>query len=485
MSSIDDIKQIRQNKADDLRKEGINPYPSRTKRNMTVSQIKSYFSMLKNTLADVTGRIMAIRPHGKITFLDIQDETGQLQLFFSYTDLGEKYDLIERYYDIGDFIEASGGVFITKAGEITLKVENFTMLTKALRAIPSEFYGLKDEEEKIRRRYVELAISQDKRNLFRKRSEFVSSIRRFLQNNNFLEVETPILGPVAGGAEANPFITHHDTLAIDLFLRISLELPLKRLLVAGYEKVFEIGKVFRNEGMSKQHLQEFSELEFYWAYADYQQLMNFIESLFAHALMETFHTFQFPYEDHIIDFSTPWKRVDYDTLFKENGIDLTIYNSKENLRELGLSLDLCDDLNGDKNRWIDRIYKKIIRPNLIQPCFLLNHPTILSPLAKQSPEDPDKVERFQILAAGMELGNGFSELNDPKEQRARFSIQQKLRDSGDSEAQMMDEDFLEALEYGMPPAAGFGTGIDRLFFLLSGSNNIRDVVFFPTLKDED
>lgn len=483
MASIDDLIDIRKTKIAEMIGKKINPFPSTTERNKTAKEVIDNFSMTSDEKVTVAGRIMSIRPHGKITFIHIQDETSQIQLFFSEATLNESYEDIKNYLDIGDFIQGTGEIFKTKSGEITIKIETFKILTKAIRPIPSEFYGIKDEEEILRKRYLELILSPETRDLFVKRAKFISEFRNYLNSKGFLEVETPTLELVTGGAEANPFVTHHDSLDTDLYLRISLELHLKRLIVGGYEKIFEIGRVFRNEGMSRQHLQEFTMLEFYWAYANYEMLMDLIEDLYTTVIQNTFGTLEIEYEGEILNFKAPWKRIDYNEILLSKGIDLNNLKTTAEIRQKGLEIGLPDEPNAQRNRWIDRIYKKLVRAELIQPCFLINHPVDISPLAKRSYNNSQLTERFQVLVAGAELGNGFSELNDPIDQRERFEYQQKLRDAGDKEAEMMDQDFVEALEYGMPPTAGFGIGLDRIFSILTNSKSIRNVVFFPTVAN--
>lgn len=468
-------------------KQGIDPYPSHSKRSLSCGEALSDFEKLSAAQKPIwlTGRLRLVRKHGALTFAHLEDETAKLQLLFKKDVLGEKkYGELELL-DIGDILGATGVMVKTKTGEMTLQVQEYELLTKSLRPLPEKFHGLKDSEERFRRRYVDLIVNPDTRAIFRQRSKFVGEIRKFLDQKGFLEVETPVLESIPGGAEANPFITHHKALDIDLFLRISLELHLKRLSVGGLEKIYEIGRVFRNEGISTQHLQEFTMLEFYWGFADYQDLINFTEEMYATVIKNTFGTLQFDYQGQKIDFTPPWPRLDYFDLIKEkSGIDLKKIKDVKSLKEAikKQKIEIEFEKHAGLGRIIDQLYKKVARPQIIQPTFLINHPVSVSPLAKRIKNDPNRVERMQVIFMGAEVGNGFSELNDPLDQRARFEEQMKLREAGDPEAQMLDEDFLEALEYGMPPTAGFGVGIDRWLMYLVNASTIRDVVFFPLMR---
>ncbi|MFZ2970305.1 MAG: lysine--tRNA ligase, partial [Minisyncoccia bacterium] len=341
----------------------------------------------------------------------------------------------------------------------------------------------KDEETRYRKRYLDLIMNNDVKRLFTKRTEFINNIREFLNNNGYLEVETPVLESIPGGADAEPFITHHNKLGIDLYLRISLELHLKRLMVGGFEKIYEMGRVFRNEGMSPQHLQEFTMLEFYRAYADYEDLMKFVEDFYVAIIKKTFGTLEIKYQGNVLNFNSPWPRFDYrEIVLKESGVDIDKCPTKTDMQNICQEKGIKIDPKAGRGRLIDQLYKKLVRPKLFQPCFLINQPLDISPLAKKKDDDKTKVQRFQVLIGGSEIGNGFSELNDPIDQKERFEAQTKLRAEGDAEAQMMDEDFVEALEYGMPPTAGFGVGIDRFLAILMDQESIRDVVFFPMMR---
>ncbi|MDD3190261.1 MAG: lysine--tRNA ligase [Candidatus Pacebacteria bacterium] len=482
---LDELKQARIEKLERIKALNINPYPAKSKRTKTVAQALEDFDRLSESKENIflTGRLRTLRTHGALSFADIEDQSGRLQLFFQRDALGvEKYDFMKSL-DIGDFIEASGFLFTTQKGQKTLNVSDYKILTKSLLPLPEKWHGLQDEETRYRKRHLDLIMNEDVRKLFRTRTAFMNNVREFLNSNGFMEVETPVLESVPGGAEAEPFVTHHNKLDIDFFLRISLELHLKRLMVGGFEKIYELGRVFRNEGISTQHLQEFTMLEFYWAYADYEELMDFVENFYTTIIEKTFGTLEIPYQGKVLNFKAPWPRVDYrEIILQESGVDIDLYPTKEAMQELVREKGIKPDPAAGRGRLIDQLYKKLVRPNLFQPCFLINHPIDISPLAKSKEDDINKVERLQVLIAGAEVGNGFSELNDPIDQRQRFLKQEELREAGDKEAQMIDEDFVEALEYGMPPTAGFGVGIDRLLMILADQENIRDVVFFPMMK---
>ncbi len=482
---IDEIKKARLDKLEEIKKSGIDPYPSKSQRTHTAKQALDNFDDLSKSKKEVSlaGRIRTIRTHGGLTFMNLEDQSGQIQLFFKRDEIGqEKYEAL-KIFDIGDFIQTEGILFATKRGEKTLNVKEYKILVKSLLPLPEKWHGLKDEEERYRKRYLDLIMNKDVKNLFLKRTEFVNNIREYLNNNGYLEVETPVLESVPGGADAEPFITHHNKLGVDFYLRISLELHLKRLLVGGFEKIYEIGRVFRNEGLSTQHLQEFTMLEFYWAYADYEDLMNFIEKFYTAVIQKTFRTLEIEYQGQALNFKIPWPRVDYrEIIIEKAGVDIDKYPAKKDMQKVLKEKGIKVDPRAGRGKLIDQLYKKLVRPKLIQPSFLVNHPLDISPLAKKQDADKTKVQRFQVLIAGAEIGNGFSELNDPIDQRERFEAQAVLRKAGDKEAQMTDEDFVRALEYGMPPTAGFGVGIDRFFMILANQESIRDTVFFPMMK---
>ena len=482
---INELKQARLDKLNKIREADIDPYPAKCGRTHIVKQVLNNFDKFSKLEKEIVlaGRIRMIRAHGGLTFANIEDQSGRIQLFFKKDEVGKKaYEMIKNL-DIGDFIETSGILFTTKKGEKTLNIKEYKILTKSLLPLPEKWHGLQDEETRYRKRYLDLIMNKDIRKFFVKRTEFVDNIRNFLNKNDYMEVETPVLEAIPGGADAEPFTTHHNKLDIDLYLRISLELHLKRLLVGGFEKIYEIGKVFRNEGISTQHLQEFTMLEFYWAYADYEDLMKFTEDFYTTIIKKTFGTLEIEYQGKILNFKAPWPRIDYtEIITKEAGVNIDKHPTKEDMQKVLRKKGIKADLTAGRGRLIDQLYKKLVRPKLIQPSFLINHPLDISPLAKKKEGNKTKVQRFQVLIAGAEVGNAFSELNDPIDQKERFVAQDKLRKEGDKEAQMTDEDFIEALEYGVPPTAGFGVGIDRLFMILTNQENIKDTVFFPMMR---
>jgi len=477
MATIDDLRQTRINKLLELQKKGINPYPANSQRKQTNAEAREMLGQ-KVTIA---GRLRGWREHGGSVFADLVDQSGQIQIFLARNILKEKFELL-KLLDLGDFIEVSGEVFKTQVGEITVKAEDFTLLTKALRPLPEKFHGLENIETRLRKRYLDLIMNPEVREMFVKKARFWSAAREYLSKKGFLEVETPVLEGIPGGADARPFVTYHNTLDINLYLRISLELHLKRLIVGGYDKVFEIGRVFRNEGIDAEHLQDYTELEFYWSYADYRDLMTMVEDFYRFLIKETVGDLKTMRHGQEIDWSLPWPRLDYCELFeKMTGINPVQASLKE-LFQKAEELKLQPEENLGKGRLIDLIYKKTVRPTIIQPSFLINLPVAVSPLAKRSPENPGITERILVMAGGTELGNGFSELNDPLDQKERFMEQQRLREAGDEEAQMIDLDFIEALEYGMPPTAGFGMS-ERLFAFIM-DKPMRETIFFPPMRLE-
>ena len=473
---LKEIRKIRFGKAKKLRDLGINPYPSKApSKHEPIDQAISSIGKV----ATVVGRIWGIREHGNCCFADLKDETGKIQLFLQKKKLGEKFKLVSLL-DIGDFVWAKGEVIKTKAGEISLDVSDHGILTKSIRPIPSTWYGLKDQEERYRQRYVDLLLNDELKDLLKKKTVFWHSMRDFLYEKGFLEVETPVLENTVGGADANPFVTHHDALDIDLYLRISMgELWQKRLMVAGFEKTFEIGRQFRNEGISREHLQDYTQMEFYWAYADYEDSMKLVEEMYKYVAKKAFGKLKFKINDFDVDLSKSWKRIDYTkTLLEKTGVDISKTTTKE-LKEKLTEFKIPFEKKASKGRLIDTLWKTI-RKKIAGPVFLTDHPVEVSPLAKRKEEAPEFTERYQIIIAGSEMGNGYSELNDPADQAERFKQQQKMRDEGDSEAQMHDKDFVKALEYGMPPVTGFGVS-ERLFSFLA-NKSIRETVLFPLLK---
>lgn len=493
MATLKELREIRLQKLEELKYKGINPYPEKSNRTDANRAITQNFESYENKEVVVAGRIMALREHGKLAFIDLQDESGKIQLYIKADNLGggplsksnDKFPFSEIHLlDIGDFVESKGVVVKTQRGEISIESRELRLLAKSLRPIPTKWDGFVDIERRYRRRYLDMTINTDVREVLRKKGIFIQSMREFLLKNGFSEVETSVLENVTGGAEARPFITHYNALDMDVYLRISLELPLKRLIAGGMEKVFEIGRVFRNEGMSMMHLQHYTQLEFYWAYADFDMLISFVEELYVHAIKTTFGSLKFNWQGKELDFTPPWPRIDYQKEFlKATGIDLALEYTREDLLNAGKMVGVTGmDPKADIGRLIDQIYKKTIREKIVSPVMLVNHPVIISPLAKRDDKNQNIVRRFQPVMLGAEVGNGWSELNDPIDQLQRFREQQELIEKGDDEAMMMDIDYIEAMEYGMPPNAGFGVGFDRFFMYLADLPTIRDTLYFPVMK---
>ncbi len=481
----EELRKVRLAKLDLLKKAGIDPYPVSSNRSNGIGEVLDQFDQISNNKKKITlaGRIRSIRTHGQLTFGNLEDESGSIQFLLRADILGEeKFKQFNDLFDMGDFAEVTGTLAKSLTGEKTLEAISYKLLAKSLRPVPQNYFGLKDLETKLRQRYLDLIANKETRELFVKKASFWATVRNFMIKQGFLEVQTPVLENVPGGAEAEPFVTHHNALNRDFYLRISLELPLKRLLVGGFDKVFEIGRLFRNEGIDREHLQEYDDMEFYWAYADYQDAMRLVEKLFKQVVKNVAGSMETEYEDQKINWGAKWEKVDYFTVFKKaTGLDLN-KAKLEDLRKKAKELGIEDSERLVEGRLIDAIYKKTVRLDLVQPSFLVGHPLVISPLSKLDPKNPKKVLRFQVLAAGTELGNGWSELNDPLDQRVRFEEQMKLREAGDKEAQMMDEDFVEALEYGMPPAVGFGMS-ERVFAVLM-DKSIRETTIFPLMKKE-
>ncbi|MCX6763856.1 MAG: lysine--tRNA ligase [Candidatus Moranbacteria bacterium] len=480
----DDILKTKLEKLENIKKAGMEPYPEKSHKDYGNGEVLEKFDELSSREITLAGRVKSFRPMGGSAFAHIEDESGKIQIFLSQKNIdAEKYKLFVKSVEIGDFVQASGKLFKTKQEEKTLEVSDWKMLSKNMRPVPTEYFGLKDTEELLRRRYLDLMMNPETREIFRKKNIFWQTIRNFLVKNGFLEVQTPVLEHIPGGAEAEPFVTHHNALDQDFYLRISLELALKRLLVGGYEKVFEIGRVFRNEGMDRDHLQEFDMLEFYWAYADLEKGMAIAEKLFKEIVQAVLGHEVSKYEETEINWDKPFEKVDYFTEFKKDtGIDLNSDISIDELKKKADELKIKYEKNYSLGRMIDTLYKKTVRPKLIQPCFLVGHPLAVSPLAKIDPKNPKKALRFQIVAGGSELCNVFSELNDPIDQKNRFLEQAKMREAGDKEAQMFNKDFIEALEYGLPPAFGFG--LSERFFAFLMDKSVRETVIFPPMKEK-
>lgn len=483
MATIDEIRKNRIKKLKAIESAGVLAYPGQTKRTHTCEQALEEFGKLSRAKKEIVlaGRIISLREHGGLVFCHIEDGFGKIQILFKKDRLGEKnYEFFLNNFDIGDFIEVRGTLFKTKKGEKTLETADYKILAKSLLPLPEKWHGLKDVEERYRKRYLDLIFNKKVKEKFKLRSKIIKEIREFLEKQGFLQVETPILQPIYGGAKARPFKTHLNALDIDLYLRISPELYLKRLLIGGFEKVYEIGKCFRNEGIDKAHNPDFTMLEFYWAYTDYKELMKFTEKMFSTLIKNLFGSLKIKYEGKEINFKPPWPRVEFNQLIKKytkiNLDEIHIQALRKEARKLGI------EPKGEKAEIADDIYKKICRSKIWQPCFVIHHPAGAFPLAKSLYKNPTKTANFQLVVADIELINAFSELNDPTEQKKRFEEQEKIFKAGFEEAQRMDKDFIEALEYGMPPAAGFGMGIDRLTALLTDSHSLREVILFPTMK---
>lgn len=479
---LEDITVQRLEKLQRLRSSGINPYPNTYHRSHTTQEAKDTFDQGVISVS-LAGRVVAQRSMGKAIFIDIRDGSGKIQAYFRKEELsGEKLSLVQDI-DIGDFIGVKGDLFRTRSGEITLKVADVIMLAKSLQPLPEKWHGLVDVEKRYRQRYLDLISNQQTREIFVMRSGVISSMRRFLDKRGFIEVETPVLQSSAGGAMAKPFITHHNVLDQDLYLRIATELHLKRLIVGGFDKVYEIGRIFRNEGISTRHNPEFTTLESYEAYADYNDIMSGLENMVCHIVQEVTGKTKLEYGKELLDFSPPWKRIVLREAIAERcGIDIEDYPEADSLRDRMSEIGIKSEPNKGRGKLIDDLLSAFVEPTLIQPTFILDYPVELSPLAKKKPDNPRLVERFEAYAGCMEIANAFTELNDPIDQRERFQQQVKEREAGDEEAELPDEDFLLALEYGMPPTGGLGVGIDRLVMLIANQQSIREVILFPQLK---
>ncbi|MDD5397189.1 MAG: lysine--tRNA ligase [Candidatus Moranbacteria bacterium] len=480
----EDIQQTKLEKLARIREYGMDPYPEKSERDFSNSEALEKFAEIGDKKITLVGRVRSMRPMGGSAFANIEDESGKMQLFLNKGNMDENlFKLFTKNVELGDFVQVTGELFLTKTEEKSLKVLDWKMLSKNIRPIPTEHFGIKDEEELLRRRYLDLMTNADTRDLFRKKNVFWQTIRNFLAKDGFLEVQNPVFEHTPGGADAEPFITHHNALDQDFFMRISLELALKRLLVGGYEKVFEIGRVFRNEGIDRHHLQEYDSMEFYASYWDLQKGMEFSQNLYKEIVFNVLGKYEHEYEGNVINWDIEFPVVDFFDAFKsETGLDLADV-SVEALRAKADELGIKYEKTYGKGRMIDTVYKKTVRQKMIQPCFLVGHPLDISPLAKKDPNNPNKVLRFQVVAGTAELCNAFAELNDPVDQKARFEDQMKLREAGDSEAQMIDDDFVEALEYGMPPAFGFG--LSERFFSFIMNKSVRECVVFPSMKDKD
>jgi lysyl-tRNA synthetase class 2 len=480
--------QNRIKKLKELQKNKYNPY-EKVKYDPThySTDIKENFEVFEGKFVCVAGRMLSKRGHGKASFVDILDTKGKIQIYIKIDEVGEeKYEEFKEYYDIGDIIGVKGEVFKTHKGEISVKAKEIEMLTKCLRPLPEKWHGLKDVDTRYRKRYLDLIVNPQVRDTFIKRSLIIRSIRKFLDDRGFLEVETPVLSPVAGGAAARPFITHHNALDIDLYLRIATELHLKRLIVGGFDKVYELGRVFRNEGISIKHNPEFTTIEIYQAYADYKDMMDLTEKLITTVAQEVLGTLKITYQGQEIDLTPPWQRLTMvEAIKKYVGVDFENVTSLDEARKIAKDLGIEVEENWQVGHIINEVFEKKVEDFLVQPTFIMDYPVEVSPLAKRKKDNPQFTERFELFITCREIANAFSELNDPFDQKERFLEQLKERQRGNQEAHMMDEDFIEALEYGMPPTGGLGIGIDRLVMLLTDSYSIRDVLLFPTMRPKD
>ncbi|MGQ9832804.1 MAG: lysine--tRNA ligase [Candidatus Villigracilaceae bacterium] len=510
MAEYTSLEKIRLQKISDLRSVGIEPYPTRAERTHTSLQAVAMLERAEQAAAGsepepvratLTGRLRASRPMGKLTFAHIEDGEGRIQLFFRVNELGqEQVNFFNNKFDLGDFIQASGVMMRTRTGEPTLLVHAFKMLAKAVSPLPAakdetlpdgtviRHAALEDPELRARQRYADLAVNPHVRETFRKRAVILKALRTFLDDHGFLEVETPILQPIYGGAAARPFVTHHNELDQDMYLRISFELYLKRLLVGNLERVYEIGRDFRNEGISFKHNPEFTQLEFYWAYADYLQVMEFTEQMVAYVAEQATGSTRVTYGEHEIDFKPPWRRLSMrDGILQTSGIDIAEHPTAHSLLQAIVTKhpQHTPDPRATRGKLIDYLLSQFLEPTLIQPTFLYDYPRDISPLAKSKPGDPLTVERFEGYVAGFELCNAFTELNDPLDQEQRFLEMGRDYEADNEERHPMDEDYLRAMRYGMPPNGGFGMGVDRLTMLLTNNHSIREVLLFPAMKKEE
>ena len=482
---LNQLMKVRREKLDKLKQEGKDPYKiTKFNRTHTSKQIKDNYEELEGKDVTVAGRIMAKRIMGKASFCHIQDSEGKIQSYVSINELGEESYKAFKEDDIGDIIGITGFVFKTKTGEISIHAKAVTLLSKSLRPLPEKFHGLKDTDLRYRQRYVDLIMNPEVKDTFVKRAEIIKEIRKFMNEKGYMEVETPILTTVATGDAARPFVTHHNTLDLQMYLRIAPELNLKRLIVGGYDKVFEIGKNFRNEGMDIKHNPEFTNMEFYSAYEDYNDMMKMSEELIYTVAKNTLGTTTITYEDKEINLAPEWKKITMIEAIKEvTGVDFNTINTDEEAQAIAKEKGVqFEDIKNTRGHIINEFFETFVEETLIQPTFVMDYPVEVSPLTKRKQDDPRLVERFELFIGGREYGNAYSELNDPIDQYERFLKQVEAKEKGDEEAGGMDEDFVNALEIGMPPTGGMGIGLDRLIMLLTNSASIRDVLFFPTMK---
>lgn len=480
------LMQVRLEKLEELKRKGINPFGSRFTRTHYANDIVDNFAQLEGSDVTIAGRLMSKRDMGKAGFAHVQDISGLIQVYVRKDDIGEEAHELFKKMDIGDIVGVSGHVFRTQKGEVSIHVKTIILLTKSLQPLPEKWHGLKDVELRYRQRYVDLIVNPEVKDTFIKRSKIIQAVRSYLDAQGFLEVETPTMHAIAGGASARPFITHHNTLDIDLYMRIALELHLKRLIVGGLEKVYELGRVFRNEGISTKHNPEFTMIEIYQAYADYEDMMKLTEELIAAVAHKVLGTTKITYQGAEIDLTPPWTRITMiDAVKKYAGVDFKEITSDEAARKAAAVAGIHCDKDATSGAVLNLFFEEKVEEHLIQPTFVLDYPIEISPLAKRKEDNPSLTYRFEAFITAREMANAFSELNDPLDQKERFVKQMLKREKGDEEAQMMDEDFVRALEVGMPPTGGLGIGIDRLIMLLTDSPSIRDVILFPTLKPRE
>jgi len=483
---VNEQKRVRLEKLNELKNKGLNPFGGRYERTHLAGQILNAYDELEGKDVTIAGRIMTMRRMGKASFAHLQDVSGRIQIYVRLNDVGEElYDQF-IHLDIGDIIGVEGFVFRTRTEEISVHAQNIVLLTKSLQPLPEKWHGLKDVELRYRQRHVDLIVNPEVKNVFILRSKIIQAMRRYLDNKGFLEVETPTMHAIPGGASARPFVTHHNALDIDLYMRIALELHLKRLIVGGLEKVYEIGRVFRNEGISTRHNPEFTMMELYQAYADYHDMMELTEQMVSHIAQEVLGTQKVTYQGTEIDLTPPWPRLTMvDAVKKYTGVDYRNFVSDEGARKAAAELGVPVPADATRGTVLNELFEAKVEEQLVQPIFIIDYPIEISPLAKRREDDPNFTYRFELFITAREFGNAFSELNDPVDQRERFVKQMEQRAKGDEEAQMHDEDFVRALEVGMPPTGGLGIGVDRLVMLLTDSASIRDVILFPTLRQRE
>ena len=483
MENLNEMRLMRRQKLQELQDAGKNPFVHEK------YDVKEYSTDIKDNYSDyegkevsVAGRVMSKRGHGKIMFLDLQDMKGKIQLFARKDVLGEDYEDVKTW-DIGDIVGIKGEVFTTKAGEVSIRVTQAVLLSKSLQILPEKFHGLKDTDLRYRQRYVDLIVNPENKEIFIKRSKIIKAIRRFLDDLGYLEVDTPILGTVAGGANARPFLTHHNALDIDMQMRIANELFLKRLIVGGFDKVYEMGKMFRNEGIDTRHNPEFTNIELYQAYTDYEEMMRITENMFAYVAQEVLGTAKINYQGVDIDLTPPWRRITMHDAVKEYaGIDFDQVKTDQEALELAKEKGLKPEAFWTKGHVLSELFEEYCEEKLVQPTFVIGHPVEISPLSKRNPDHPEITQRFEAFINTWEFANAFSELNDPIDQKGRFEKQLEDKKEGDDEAHPMDYDFINALEVGLPPTGGLGIGVDRMIMLLTDQASIRDIILFPTMK---